>query len=46
VCGACDVWNPDVTDPGATGDHMVTLNFMAKYFATDVAAIKLTRNVA
>lgn len=45
VCGACDVWNPDVNDPGATGDHMVTLNFLAKYFATDTAAIKLTRNV-
>ena len=45
VCGACDVWNPDVNDPGATGDHLVTLNFLAKYFATDTAAIKLTRNV-
>jgi hypothetical protein len=43
-CGACDVWNPDVNDPGATGDHLVTLNFLAKYFATDTAAIKFTRN--
>ena len=42
----CDVWNPDVDDPGATGDHMVTLNFMARYDATDTAAIKLTRLVA
>jgi hypothetical protein len=44
VCGACDVWNPDVNDPGASGDHLVTLNFLAKYFATDTAAIKFTRN--
>ena len=46
VLGAADVWNPDVNDPGATGDHMVTLNFLAKYYATDTAAIKLTRLVA
>ena len=46
VMGNVDVWNPDVEDPGATGDHLVTLNFMARYFATDTAAIKLTRNVA
>lgn len=42
----CDVWNPDVDDPGATGDHMVSLNFMARYDASDAAAIKLTRLVA
>lgn len=42
----CDVWNPDVDDPGATGDHLVTLNFMARYDSSDAAAIKLTRNVA
>ena len=42
----CDVWNPDVDDPGATGDHMVSLNFMARYDASDTAAIKLTRLVA
>ena len=42
----CDVFNPDVDDPGATGDHMVTLNFMARYDASDAAAIKLTRLVA
>lgn len=41
-----DAWNPDVGDPGATGDHMVTLRFMARYYASDSAAIKLTRNVA
>ena len=40
-----DVWNPDVTDPGAGGDNMVTLNFMARYAASDTAAIKWTRNV-
>jgi len=44
--GNCDVWNPDVSDPGASGDHLVTLNFMARYFATDTAAMKITRNVA
>ena len=44
--GNCDVFNPDVDDPGATGDHMVTLNFMARYYATDTAAIKITRLVA
>lgn len=42
----CDVWNPDVDDPGATGDHLVTLNFMARYDTSDTAAIKITRNVA
>lgn len=42
----CDVWNPDVDDPGATGDHMVTLNFLARYDSSDAAAIKLTRLVA
>ena len=46
VLGAAYVWNPNVDDPGATGDHMVTLNFLARYFASDTAAIKLTRNVA
>lgn len=42
----CDVWNPDVDDPGATGDHMVTLHFMAKYQAAATAATKITRLVA
>lgn len=46
VLGTCDVWNPDVGDPGATGDHLVTLNFMARYDTSDTAAIVLTRNVA
>ncbi len=35
VMSNVDVWNPDISDPGATGDHMVTLNFMARYDATD-----------
>ncbi len=42
----CDVWNPDVDDPGATGDHMVTLNFMARYDAGEGCAIKITRNAS
>lgn len=42
--GNVDVWNPDVSDPGGPGDHMVTLNFLGKYFASDTAAIKWTRN--
>lgn len=41
-----DVWNPDITDPGASGDHMVTLNFMGRYDASDAAAIVWTRDVA
>ena len=41
-----DVWNPNVDDPGATGDHMVSLEFLARYDASDTAAIKLTRLVA
>jgi hypothetical protein len=45
VMGAVDVFNPDISDPGQSGQHMVTLNFMAKYYANDSAAIKLTRNV-
>lgn len=45
VLSNVDVWNPDVTDPGASGDNMVTLNFMARYAAGDSAAIKWTRNV-
>ncbi len=39
-----DVWNPNIDDPGATGDHMVTLNFMGRYHASGVAS--LTRLVA
>src|SRR5581483_2224935 len=46
VAGNCDVWNPDVDDPGASGTHMVTLHFMARYFAADTTALKLLRHVA
>lgn len=42
----CVVANPVVDDPGATGTHMVTLNFEAMYAAGDTAAIKWLRNVA
>ena len=41
-----DVWNPNVDDPGATGDHIVTLNFMGRYNASDTSALIWTRNVA
>ncbi len=42
----CVVANPGVDDPGATGTHMVTLNYEAMYAAADTAAIKWLRNVA
>lgn len=42
----CVVMNPDVDDPGATGDHMVTLNFFAMYDSGDSCAIQWDRNVA
>jgi hypothetical protein len=45
VLGNCDVFNPNVDDPGQTGVHAVTLNFLGKYYATDASAMKLTRNV-
>lgn len=41
-----DVWNPDISDPGASGAHLVTLNFMARFDATSNAALSLKRNVA
>lgn len=41
-----DVWNPSIDDPGATGDHILTLNFMGRYNATDASALIWTRNVA
>jgi len=46
VLNQVDVWNPDITDPGASGDHMVTLNFLGRYKAADSAAIIWTREVA
>ena len=42
----CDVWNPNVDDPGQTGSHTVSLQFMAKYYASSTAAITHTRLVA
>ena len=42
----CDVWNPAISDGGNNTDHNVALQFMAKYNASDTAAIKLTRLVA
>lgn len=42
----CVVHNPDLDDPGPTGDHMVTLNFFAMYDATGTCAIEWYRNVA
>lgn len=42
----CVVMNPDVDDPGATGDHMVTLAFMALYDGSATCAIQWDRNVA
>jgi hypothetical protein len=39
-----DVWNPDVSDPGPSGDNMVTLNFEGRYDASDLSAIMWTRN--
>lgn len=42
----CVVMNPDVDDPGATGDHMVTLAFFAMYHAGTSGAIQWDRNVA
>jgi hypothetical protein len=42
---AVDVWNPDISDPGASGDHMVTLQAMARYSPADVAAISWLKNV-
>ncbi len=46
VIPAARVWNPDVDDPGNGGDHMVTLNFRARYSSGDLASLKMTRNVA
>jgi len=41
-----DVWNPDVSDPGSEGEHIVTLNFVAKYSPDDDAVAVLTRNLS
>jgi len=44
--GNVHAYNPDISDPGATGQHMVSIPFSAAYYATDTAAIKWTRLVA
>lgn len=41
-----DVWNPDVDDGGNNTDHMTTLNFMGRYYATNTNVIRWTRKVA
>lgn len=40
----CDVWNPDVDDPGNGGDHTVTLNFMGRYSSANLNVLTWTRN--
>ena len=42
----CDVWNPNVDDPGQTGSHSVSLQWMAKYDTSSTADLSLTRLVA
>lgn len=42
---SCDVAQPSIADQ-PQADDIVTLNFLAKYYASDTASIKLTRNVA
>ncbi|WP_319798325.1 phage tail tube protein [Nitrobacter sp.] len=46
VLPKCDVYNPNVDDPGQSGANTVTLNFLARYDSTSTAAVTLTRNVA
>ena len=41
-----DVYDPVVSDPGATGQHMLSLKFMGRYDAGDASVFKHTRNVA
>lgn len=44
--GNVHAYNPDISDPGATGQHIVTIPFSAAYYASDTSAIKWTRLVA
>ncbi len=46
VIPAARVSNPDVDDPGQSGDNMVTLNFRGRYSSGQSASLKLTRLVA
>lgn len=41
-----DVYDPIVSDPGASGLHMLSLKFMGRYDSGDAAVIKWTRSVA
>lgn len=40
-----DVFDPIISDPGPSGQHIITLSFMGRYDASDASVIKLTRNV-
>jgi hypothetical protein len=40
------VYNPDISDPGQTGDNIVALTFEAAYAAGDASPFKWLRNVA
>jgi hypothetical protein len=44
VLNNVDVWNPDNSDPGPTGDVTTTLNFSGRYDAGDGSTIVWTRN--
>lgn len=46
VVPAARVWNPDIDDPGNSGDHMATANFRGRYSAGQAASLKMTRLVA
>lgn len=46
VMNSVDVWMPDLSDPGNSGDHIVTLNFLGRFNTSDNAAIKWSRAVA
>ncbi len=46
VIPAARVYNPDIEDPGQSGDHMVTLPFRGRFDSGTGSAISLTRNVA
>lgn len=41
-----DGFDPIIGDPGATGQHIETITFMARHDASDGSAVKWTRNVA
>lgn len=41
-----DVFDPIVSDPGASGPHILSLKFMGRYDTGDASVFKITRNVA